>query len=250
MKKLRLFALFCVVVMSAAMMTSCNMLDEIKDVRVEYKDDKREIIEYKGKQYKQIDNPRELTVSTNELRCFLVKNDVPLLLTRSKGEWCGYNEKFDIIDVFGDYYCSAEKFSKYTDIFKNAVLDRYSALSYHYDEDQDMTVSEHLMFNDDEMNLINETIKNVESKTLDDSYDYWMWERISVDKCDKDGMFFEYSVLELYKDAQKNVYGILVGNDTLYEFSNEHKNTLEKMFEKYGESYDMYYPEEIDYSLF
>lgn len=241
MKKIKLIAFICVLCIAATMLSSCNLIDELKEQRFVYTDEHHTAIEYNGKKYVYIDNPKDFSVDfTYDVYGYIVEKDVPLLLLDMLGSYCRFSEEFGLIRLdAGALYCLESKYDEYNELFENAVLDHYK-IDYEYMNHQTREVENvRAILDDDVTELINGTILNVEGvkPTGESQYAFqYLW----IDKCDKTGFVHETDVLELYRDVQNDVFGIrIVDSDynyVYYEIPEEFEGIIEELFEKYYHS--------------
>lgn len=237
MKKLRLVALICILCIAATMLSSCNLIDGLKEQRFVYTDEMKNTIEYKGKRFVYIDNPKDFSLNfTYDVYGYIVDKDVPLLLLDMLGSYCRYSEELGLIKLdAGSLYCLESKYEEYNELFENAVLDHYK-IDYEYMNHETREVENVCVVLEDEVTeLINGTVLNVEGvKSMDGQYGFqYLW----IDKCDKTGFVHETDVLELYRDPQNDVCGIRMldsdYNYVYYEIPEEFEGIIEELFQKY-----------------
>lgn len=248
MKKIRLIALICVICMAAMMLSSCNLIDELKEQRFVYADEQHNTtIEYKGKKYVYLENPKGLSLDFSyDVYGYIVEKDVPLLLLDMLGRYCRYSEELGIIMLEDNtLYCLESKYDEYCKLLENAVLDHYK-IDYQYMNYQTRELEDvRVVLDEDVTDLINGTILNIKGlKPTGESQHAFQF--LSIDKCDKTGFVHETDVFELYRDPYNDVCGIRLldseYNYVHYEFPEEFESIIEKLFDNYyhDDSYGYY----------
>ena len=238
-KNIRIFAIFTLIVLSLSMLSSCNLIDEMKEQRFEWKNEKHDIVEYKGKEYKKIESKKDVSINESDfLRGYIVEKDIPLLLIDSAGTVCYYDEALGFLMCEYGYYCTEEKYDEYTEKIENAVLDHYKIDYEYFDYEKEEYVEIEAILDKKVTDLINGTLDNVVGKEMKDE-EYYSWDYVlGIDKCDKDAFIHEVNILELCYDSTNGSYGIRAydedtGSYIFWEFPEEHENVIKELFDEY-----------------
>ena len=239
MKNLKKIILVAFLIMVSLSLCSCDMLDEIRDTRIEMAENGT--ILYDDKEYKLLSNPNNYLISLEDGRDIdaftVVDEEVPLLLTDMFGTICYYDDNLDIIYLNGEYYCTEEKYDKYSNILLNGKLDRYKIdylvedLNY-----KGEYVTRNLLYIFDKKTVDKINCATFVMDTRQDTiynYDY-----IMLDRCDETGFIVNPSVLMLYRDKRTNEYGVMVYDqiNDVYKgnvFTGQDKEDVAKVFDKY-----------------
>ena len=257
MKKcVRMIALVVLSAIFTSMLTSCNMLDEMKENRVDVIEDDGTIWEYKGTKYKLIDVKSRNTVNCcRDFNLVYAEKDVPLLVRDIFGSICDYCEQKDILirrsysTDSAHYFCTLDKYEEYCKALDSELTHykfEYRALF----EDTRRVVSYML---DDELNgLITATLElgAMDGVHRDDIYETWQF--FHLDKCDGMDLVEQKDAVTLYRDAY-GYFGIVFEQKNLDDgmvelkigrFPEEYRQKLSQLYNTYiqtGAQYDYTY---------
>ncbi len=244
-KYFKIITLFCLMAMSVIVLSSCNMLDDLREQRIVALDEDYEVLEYKGNKYMVLENfyDRQINFLSSKT-CYVVEEDVPLLFLDSFGMWSRYSEDNDLIEAYGKYYCTFDKHEKYTDILKNGKLDHYRVSCWVYDEETDMMDTEYIVLDERTTDLIKGTIDNTIGQEV--NYFNYNYEFLWIDACDSENLLIEKNAVQLYYDSNNNKYGIVLsessdGITVIKEFPENGYNLIADLFAK--SDYDLQYNE-------
>lgn len=216
-KNLRVIALTLAIAVCVLMLSSCNMLDELKAKRVTVLADGSDILEYNGKTYVRINtdslaDDRKVGI-LYDYRYYAVKNSFPLLLMEKFGQHCYYEEDFDImwindaVDTY--YYAPEDKAVEYSSIINsNGKLENYKV--YYSSQFGGYPRSVYMLSTE-----LTEAINT--ANRLSAPTEVWLdsekgseWSVIYIDRCDEYGLVQSVFQQNLYMDAEGN-YGVLLG---------------------------------------
>lgn len=244
-KTVRLIALAILSVLFVSMLTSCNMLDEMKENRVDVLEEDGTIMEYKGTKYKFIDvKSRNRVNYCRDYNLVYAEKDVPLLVREQFGRLCTYCEHSDILiknsytAEEAHFYCTLDKYEEYC----KALLSELTHYKFEYRalfEDTRRVVSYML---DEELNgLINATLERgaTEEVQRDDIYSTWQFFRL--DKCDANDLVEQKEAVNICIDPFGH-FGIVFEERKLDEGTVEIKigRFPEEYTEKLSQLYNTY----------
>ena len=254
MKRIKIIAVVCVLLSAMMLLSSCNLIDELKEQRFEWKDSDvfSDTIVYKGEEYKRIENKLGRHIRYEpEVQGYVVEEDVPLLLIDTLGSTCHYDEDIDMIMQDG-YFFPEDKFEYYSNLVENAALNRYMIDYEYYDYEEQESVNVFYLFSEKETELVDGTIDTVIKKEVEDVSDVYGYERINLFNCDETGRVYRSTVFEIYRDRYAGVCGILefdqdTGAYFIYDVPANHQKTINKIFDKYYKNSSMEYTEEYSF---
>ncbi|MBQ4116175.1 MAG: hypothetical protein IJD37_02230 [Clostridia bacterium] len=234
MKKIiKKFLLVCIVALALTALCSCDLIDELKEQRIDYIDVENQVLEFNGKQYKVLSNTYERNIAFDESKhCYVAEKEIPLLLIQDFGRSAYYAADKDLIRMGDTYYCTLDKYEHYADILKNGKLDRYRSYKYVVDEKKQQVFTEYYVLDEKTTGVIKNTLNNVVGKEVKD-FDYAGVEFLHLDACDSENFLVEYDGIQLYKDGVNNKYGIRVfvdESDVIKEFSEGDSEVISKLF--------------------
>ena len=252
--RIKFFAVVMVSVLCVMLLTSCNLIDELREKRVVALDEDIEVIEYKGTKYKRLPyfSTYQIDVDTRE-NGYIVESDVPLLLIDSFGLLCHFDNELGIIRRGDMFYSKLSEYEKYSNMLNEGKLDSYKFEQYFYNPDNGFSEQVDTILDPEVVEIINETVKYTEGYTREEN-DY-SWEFIGLKKCSADGILESVEdSFDLFRDPKNNkicglvIYdhyqssGVLIKN-----FNEEDVEIINKIFDEYNENINKYYTYRTNY---
>ena len=252
--KIKLFAIVMVSVLCIMLLTSCNLIDELREKRVVRLDENMEVIEYKGTKYKKLPyySTYQIDVDTHG-NGYIVENDVPLLLMDQFGINCFFDNELGMIRRGDMFYSKLSEYEKYSNMLNEGKLDSYKFEQYFYNPDNGFSEQVDTILDPEVVEIINETVKYTEGYTREEN-DY-SWEFIGLKKCSADGILESVEdSFDLFRDPKNNkicglvIYdhyqssGVLIKN-----FNEEDVEIINKIFDEHNENIDKYYTNRTNY---
>ena len=220
-------AVLCVVLL----FTGCRSIDDLREHRMNWSDEKHTAIEYNGETYKKLpDNEYFYTDVIDFGRYFVCDSDVPLLLATEDfyGTSASITSDGTIIYVYGDYFALESEYQKYCDLFRNAKFDSYCIRLDRYDKNGNF-YQETEMLDDGTVNLINESM---EKKVKEDLPDYDSCYFGEVSKCDSTGLLKSSAIYFYCIEDTKQIF--VFDESGYYRLPDEYYNPLSELVKKCG----------------
>lgn len=243
MKKfVKIFLLLCITILTLSVLCSCNVVDELKEQRINFVDGEDRnynvtILEYKGVQYKKLINKANKQISfDNDIRCYAVEKDIPLLLIQDIGYSARYDKDKDVIRYAGDYFCHPDKYKEYSMVINSGVTENFRSIEYVVDEEKKQVYTQYYVINDDATLAINDAFINKVGRKYDEAETY-DWDFVDLDSCDKTNFIIDdkYRV-RLYHDTKKDSYGVVItpgdGTFLIKEIDEKWWGEMAEIFEK------------------
>lgn len=216
MKKIaKLALLLCIVLTSLSFLCSCDLVDELREQRIEFVDGEDGYdysrLEYKGVIYKKLPDfkkDREI-VMDDSIRCHIVDKEVPLLLIQDVGYSARYDKSKDVIRYAGSFYCPLDKYDRYAETLATGNVDFYRSIEYVVDEQKQQVYTKYYVLSERAVSIINDTSRNTVGRQVR-KYNYEDWVYLTLDACDRDNLIVEEGKIQLYHDTANNKYGIMI----------------------------------------
>ncbi len=241
MRKRKSAALLFVFALLLLVLSSCSKVTELRDLRADYADDTKDVIEFKGNRYQRVVlSETDSKYALQDIRLYLAEyrvgyvapKSVPLLLSEKNGDLFRYDPEGKYLLAHNDevlrikyhVYCREDLVEELTKLRDNLTFETYCFHTSRYDQLNDI-VDEHervVFLSDEVTEAVNAVLADPSNKMSEEEADSFalIGQEVCIYPIDQSGLLFgnrflfRFDILdneycfEFYHDGEVDSYKV------------------------------------------